>query len=90
MNKQAFTIKTKDGNFKVAIWLDKKDRVYLVKGITLPDVVTFGHSLADAKKMAREAIELFCECAIDDKKIVIDELRKVIGVFPKSHIINIA
>ena len=47
-------------------------------------------SLADAKKMAREAIELFCECAVDDKKIVIDELRKVIGVFPKSHIVNVA
>ncbi len=90
MNKRAFAIKTKDGNFKVAIWLDKKDGVYLVKGITLPDVITFGRSLTDAKKMAREAIELYCACAIDDKKIVIDELRKVIGVLPKSHVINIA
>lgn len=90
MDKKTFSIKTKDGDFKVSIWFDKSDSAYLVKGVTLPEVVTFGRTLNEAKKMAREALELYCECAIDEKKIVIDESRRAIGKLPKSHIINLA
>ena len=64
MDKKIFSIKTKDGDFKVSIWLDKNDNAYLVKGVTLPEVVTFGRTLLEAKKMAREALELYCECAV--------------------------
>ncbi len=67
MDKKIFSIKTKDGDFKVSIWLDKRDNAYLVKGVTLPEVITFGRTLVEAKKMAREALELYCECAIERK-----------------------
>ncbi|MDO8582654.1 MAG: type II toxin-antitoxin system HicB family antitoxin [bacterium] len=88
MKKTNFPIITKDGDFKVSIWLDKTDKAYLVKGVTLPEVVTFGRTLEEAKKMAREAIELYCACATEENKIIIDESRKAIGKLPKSHIIQ--
>ncbi|MBI4215635.1 MAG: type II toxin-antitoxin system HicB family antitoxin [Parcubacteria group bacterium] len=53
------------------------DKVYLVRVPNLPGVITFGRSLIEAKKMAREAIELHCECEIDEGKIVIDDRRRV-------------
>ncbi|MBI2624015.1 type II toxin-antitoxin system HicB family antitoxin [Candidatus Parcubacteria bacterium] len=65
-SKKEFLIQTKDGAFRVRIWWDKADRAYLVKGISLLGVVTFGRTLAEAKRMAREALELYCECAIDE------------------------
>ena len=90
MDKKTFTIKTKDGDFKVSIWFDARDKAFLVKGITLPEVVTFGRTLNEAKKMAREALELYCQCVIDDHQLVIDESGKAIGKVPKSHVVRIA
>lgn len=84
------TIKTKNGVFRVQIWWDKRDRAYLVKGVNLPDVVTFGRTLTEAKRMAREALELYCTCAIDENKIIIDDTGRVLGKLPKSRVIELA
>lgn len=90
MTKKEFSIKTKDGMFRVYIWWDKSDRAYLVKGCSLPEVVTFGKTLAESKKMAREALELYCACAVDENKIIIDDAGCAIGKLPKSHVIEVA
>lgn len=87
MNKKEFLIKTKDGDFKVRIWFSKSDKAYLVKGVSLPQVVTFGRTLAKAKRMAKEALELYCQCTISENKIIIDDTRRAVGKLPKSHVI---
>jgi len=88
-NKQEFLIRTKDGAFRVRIWRDKGDRAYLVQGIGLPEVTTFGRTLAESKRMAREALELYCECAIDENKIVIDDKGRALGKLPGSRVIEL-
>jgi predicted RNase H-like HicB family nuclease len=77
-------LKTKLGTFKVHIWWDQKDKAYLVKVPSLPGTNTFGTSLREAKIMAKDAIELNCECLIDEGKIVIDDAGRVFGRIPKS------
>ncbi|OGN09936.1 MAG: hypothetical protein A3J46_03480 [Candidatus Yanofskybacteria bacterium RIFCSPHIGHO2_02_FULL_41_11] len=84
--KNIYSIKTRNGTFKVRIWWDKNDKVYLVKGVNFPDVITFGSTVAKAKKMAKDALELYCECLLDEDKIIIDDERKAIGRLPKSHV----
>lgn len=88
-NTKQFIIQTKKGFFKVIIWYDKKDKAYLVKVPSLSGVVTFGKSISDAKRMAKDAIELYCDCAIaeSDKAIIIDDKRQVFGKIPKSRVV---
>ena len=90
IQKKIYSIKTKEGVFNAKIWLDKNDNVYLVQGINFPEVVTFGKTLSEAKKMAKEAFKLYCECVLDDNKIIIDDERRAIGRLPKSHIIPLS
>ncbi|OGY62883.1 MAG: hypothetical protein A2745_01965 [Candidatus Harrisonbacteria bacterium RIFCSPHIGHO2_01_FULL_44_13] len=87
--KKEFVIKTKNGSYRVIIWRDKSDKAYLVKVPSLPGVVTFGKSLAEAKKMAKDAIELYCDCQADEGKIVVDDERRVVGKLPKSHVFSV-
>ena len=84
--KKTYTIKTKKGVFNTKIWWDKKDKSYLVKGINFPEVITFGKTLSEAKKMAKDAFELYCGCILEENKLIIDDEKKVIGKIPKSHI----
>lgn len=88
-NTKQFIIQTKKGFFKVVIWYDKKDKAYLVKAPSLPDVVTFGKSISDAKRMAKDAIELYCDCvtAESNKAIIIDDRRQIFGRIPKSRVV---
>ena len=87
--KRTFNIRTKHGSYQVVIWLDKKDNAYLVKGISLPEVVTCGINLAEAKRMAKDALELYCDCSIAEGKIVVDDQRKVFGQLPDSRVISL-
>ena len=87
--KREFVIKTKEGSYNIIVWFDKKDKAYLVKVPSLPEVFTFGKSLVDAKKMAKDAIELYCDCLIDEGNIVIDDQRHAVGKLPKSHVISV-
>ncbi len=89
MAKNEFVINTKGGAYKIVVWFDKKDKAYLVKVPSLPEVFTFGKSIADAKKMAKDAIELYCNCQIDEGNIVIDDAMRVVGKLPKSHVISV-
>lgn len=77
--KKKFLIKTKYGVFSVFIWYDRQDKLYLVETLSFDRTMTQGSTLADAKYMAKDLIELLCEVAFDDGKIVIDEKGMVFG-----------
>lgn len=83
--EKKLTIHTKTGAYQVLLWWDVKDKAYLVKVPSLPGVVTFGKTLASTKKMAKDAIELHCECLLDEKKIIIDDKERIIGKVSKGH-----
>lgn len=71
MSKKKYLIKTRYGKFFAKIWYDKKDTAYLASVPHLPEIVTFGKTLSDAKRMVKDAIELGCACALDGEKVVI-------------------
>ncbi|MEK7614636.1 MAG: type II toxin-antitoxin system HicB family antitoxin [Patescibacteria group bacterium] len=77
--KEKYLIKTKYGNFNVAIWYDKRDKLFLVEVPSFDKTMTQGSTLSEAKYMAKDLIELLCEVAFDDGKIVIDDEREVVG-----------
>ena len=77
--RNRYQIKTKYGTFYAIIWHDLADKAYLVRVSSLNNAATFGSSLADAKRMAADLIELLCEVAFDKGKIVIDDERRVFG-----------
>ena len=86
--KLEFNIRTKSGTFRALIWWHKGDRAYLVEVPSLPGAVTFGVSLADAKRMAKDAIELYCSVILDQGKIIIDDTGRAIGRLPKLRIFS--
>lgn len=77
--KKKYAIKTKYGTFYAAIWYDRSDKIYLVEVPSFDKTMTQGSTLADAKYMAKDLIELLCEVAFDDGKMVIDDEGYVIG-----------
>lgn len=84
--KKQYSIKTKYGMFRVSIWYDKSDKAYLVETIGFDKTMTFGRSLAEARRMAQELIELLVESALHEGNIVVDSTMRVIGrkVKPES------
>ena len=90
VGKKKYIIHTKYGEFLARIWHDARDNAYLVLVPSLPSTCTFGKTLVEAKKMARDAIELTCSCAIDEGKVIIDDTRKLIGKLPVSRIVTFA
>ena len=84
--KKKYLIKTKYGDFQVSIWYDKSDKSYLVETVGFDKTMTFGASVAEAKRMAKELIELLVECALDDGNVVVDSMMRVVGkkVKPES------
>ena len=71
--KKKCLIKTEYGSFNVNIWYDYTDKLYLVEVPSFDKTMTQGSTLADAKYMAKDLIELLCEVAFGDGKIVIDD-----------------
>ncbi|MBI4088685.1 type II toxin-antitoxin system HicB family antitoxin [Candidatus Kaiserbacteria bacterium] len=78
--KKKYLIKTKYGNFNASIWRDNADeKMYLVEVPSFNKTMTQGTTLADAKYMAKDLIELLCEVAFDDGKVVIDDERHIVA-----------
>jgi len=77
--KKRYAIKTKYGVFNAAIWFDRADKLYLVEVQSFDKTMTQGSSLADAKYMAKDLIELLCEVAFDDGKMVVDDEGHISG-----------
>ena len=86
--KKQITIRTRHGSYHAQIWRDEKSKTYGAKVLGFPEeVVTFGASLTDVKRMIKDAIELHCDCLIDEKKLVLDDTRRVAGRIPKSRVL---
>lgn len=85
--KKAFSIATRHGVYRAWIVRDAKSRTYRASAADLPGVLTFGTSLADAKRMVKDAIELHCDCLIEEKKLVVDDHGKVAGRIPRSRVL---
>lgn len=66
MAKRIFGVKTKYGVFECLFDPNAPERGYTVTVPKLKEIVTCGDTLSEAKKMAREAIELTCECLFDE------------------------
>lgn len=60
-NKKEYIIDTDHGAYKARIRRDEKDKAYLVQIPAFPELATFGTSLADAKRMAKDIIQLHCD-----------------------------
>jgi predicted RNase H-like HicB family nuclease len=86
-HKTTYTLlRTKQGTFKVRFEWDARGRAYLVTVPSLPGAITFGTSLQEAKKMARDVIELHCECLVDEGHLVIDDTKRLVN--PKGTIVK--
>lgn len=64
--KKNLKVKTIYGEFTGKFEPNSPEKGYTVTVPRLPGVVTCGDTLAEAKKMVKEAIELHCECLIAD------------------------
>ena len=85
--KKIFAIATRHGVYSAWIVRDTKSRTYRAQARDLPGVLTFGTSVADAKRMVKDAIELHCDCLIDRHKLVVDDTGKVAGRIPRSRVL---
>jgi len=61
-------IKTDQGVFPIVLETWDNEPGYVVRVPALPEIVTQGDTLAEAKKMARGAIELCVECRVAEKQ----------------------
>ena len=82
-------LNTKFGTYKIRIIWDTADKVYLVSVPRLPEIATYGSSFQKAKNMAQDAIELTCECNIDEGKFILDDRGILMGRIPKSQFLAI-
>ena len=82
--KKKYLIKTTYGDFYALIWLDKREKIYFISAPAFPGVLTEARTLTEAKKYAEEVITLECLSALDDKKIIVDDTRRVHGKFARS------
>ncbi len=63
--KKLIAIKTGMGTFSVLFESNAPEKGYTITVPKLRGVVTCGDTLAEARQMAREAIELHCSCLLD-------------------------
>ena len=63
--KKLIAIKTNMGTFQALFESNAPEKGYTVTVPKLRGVVTCGDTFAEAKKMAREAIELHCSCLLE-------------------------
>ena len=77
--KKKYSIKTEYGPFQAVIWYDKRDKAYLAEAVAFDRTMTYGKSLAEAKRMAKELIELLVESTVDEGNAVVDSNMRVVG-----------
>lgn len=74
--EKIINIKTRFGNFDSVFESNTPEKGYTVTIPRLKGVITFGGNLEEAKKMAKEAIELHCEVLLEDNLAEIKILNK--------------
>lgn len=60
--KRQLNVRTQKGIFQIELQTWDNESGYVVRVPALPEIVTGGSNIEEAKKMAREAIELCIEC----------------------------
>ena len=83
-------VETRYGSFYATVVYNAREKVYFVSVQAFPGIITEARSRAEAKKFAKEIIELQCLAALDDGKIVIDDTRRVHGRFVRSGALALA
>lgn len=83
-------IETRHGAFYATIAYSARDKVYFVSIPAFPGIMTEARSLSEAKKFAKEVIELQCLAALDAGKIVIDDMHQAHGRFVRAGALAIA
>ncbi len=66
MNKKIIEVKTKYGAHACIFEKDLEKGGFVVVAQKLPGVVTWGKNFNEAKKMAKEALELCIECLVEE------------------------
>lgn len=66
MGRKQVKIKTRLGIYPVNFTSNYPEKGYTVTVPKLRGIVTFGMTMAKAKKMAKEAIELHCQCLLEE------------------------
>lgn len=66
MEKRTIPVRTIFGTFESLFESNAPEKGYTVTVPRLKGIVTCGDTLPEAKRMAKEAIELHCECLIED------------------------
>lgn len=74
--KETYSILTKYGTFSATIWHEKKEKLFLVELPDFDHAMTQGTTLVEARRMAKDLLEILCESAFDDGKAVIDNKRR--------------
>ena len=65
--EQTYQVTTKQGRFTLAIRYDARDKAYLVRIPNIPEVITFGKTLAEAKRMGIPVVAIAdTNCNPDD------------------------
>lgn len=83
-------IETRYGSFFAKITHSVRDEVYQVTIPTFPDVLTEARTITEAKKYAKEVIELQCLAALAEGKIVIDDTHHAHGKLVRSGPLAVA
>jgi predicted RNase H-like HicB family nuclease len=90
MKSTKYLIETRYGSFYATIAYSARDKVHFVSIPAFPGVLTEARSLTEAKKFAKEVIELQCLAALDDGKMVVDDTRQVHGRFVRAGVLAVA
>ena len=82
-------VETRVGAFECLFESNTPEKGYTVTVPKLRGVVTFGENLEEAKKMAREAIELHCECLLQSGLAEVKVSRRARGVYKERSYVAV-
>lgn len=88
--RNKYLIATRFGSFYARIVERKREGVFAVSIPAFPDAMTEARTLTEAKKFAAEVIELQCRDALDDNKLVIDDLHQAHGAYARAGTLNVS
>jgi predicted RNase H-like HicB family nuclease len=60
-------VRTRNGTYNIILQKWSGESGYVVRVPKFPEIVTQGETLAEARAMAREAIELCAECSMKER-----------------------
>ena len=83
MDKKILTIKTKYGSYKCIFEPEPDMGGYIITTSQRPDVISWGKTIAHAKRMAKEAVE----CSVEGEIIIEAERRGEIAIKKQQAVV---